>query len=50
VIGSRRWASTMSEIVTIGNESAQGLPMAGLIELGPVLPEHPPSTFEHTMK
>jgi len=47
---SRRWASTMSATVTTGKDSPYGRPVSGLIEEGPVLPEHPPMTFEQITK
>jgi hypothetical protein len=47
---SHRCASIMSATVTTGNDSPYGRPVSGLIEDGPVLPEHPPITLEHRMK
>jgi len=41
---------TMSAMVMPGNDSAYGLPVAGLMEDGPVVPRQPPSTFEQIMK
>ena len=38
----------MSRIVITGNRDPYGRPSAGCGEAGPVLPWHPPSTFEHT--
>src|SRR2546427_12098279 len=41
---------TMSRVVITGNFSAYGQPVAGSIEEGPVVPRHPPRTFEHSTK
>src|SRR5215467_10866224 len=41
---------TMSETVTEGNVMAQGQPVSGLIDPGPVVPRQPPSTFEQITK
>src|SRR5437762_5233477 len=41
---------TLSRVVITGNFSAYGQPVAGLIEDGPVVPRHPPRTFEHSTK
>jgi hypothetical protein len=37
-------------MVITGNDIAYGQPVAELIEAGPVLPRHPPSTFEQITK
>ena len=47
---SSAWARTESPIVTSGNRSPYGSPVAGSIESGPVEPAHPPSTLAQTMK
>ena len=41
---------TISAIVTWGNDIAHGHPVSGLIEPGPVVPRHPPSTLEQMTK
>ncbi len=46
----RIWARTMSWTVIIGKERPYSFPVAGLIEDGPVLPWHPPTTFEQMTK
>jgi hypothetical protein len=33
-----------------GNDIAYGEPVAGLMDAGPVVPRHPPSTFEQITK
>ena len=43
-------ARTMSGIVTIGKSSPHTLPVAGLVEAGPVEPMQPPITFAQMMK
>ncbi len=40
----------MSGMVMTGKSSPQILPVAGLVEAGPVEPMQPPSTFEQMMK
>ena len=40
----------MSGMVMIGKSSPHGLPVAGLVEAGPVDPMQPPITFEQMMK
>ena len=40
----------MSPMVITGNDMAYGQPVAGLIEDGPVVPRHPPSTLEQITK
>ena len=40
----------MSPIVITGKSRPYSLPVLGLIELGPVVPLHPPKTLEHIMK
>src|ERR1035437_2404155 len=57
---SRRWMPkesisifckrTMSPMVITGNDMANGQPVAGLREEGPVVPRHPPSTLEQITK
>ena len=47
---SARSASTMSAIVTMGNDNPYGFPVLGSREAGPVDPMHPPITFEQTTK
>jgi hypothetical protein len=47
---SRFCARTMSRMVMTGNRIPYGRPVSGSGEAGPVLPEQPPSTFEHTTK
>src|SRR3990170_679454 len=46
----RLCACTMSLRVMIGKERAYGFPVAGWMEEGPVLPWHPPRTFEQITK
>src|SRR5260370_1026387 len=41
---------TMSPMVITGNDMAYGQPVAGLMEDGPVVPRHPPSTLEQITK
>ena len=43
-------ARTMSGMVMIGKSSPHNLPVAGLVEAGPVEPMQPPITFEQMMK
>ena len=43
-------ARTMSGMVMIGKSSPHTLPVAGLVEAGPVEPMQPPITFEQMMK
>ncbi|MGY3455607.1 hypothetical protein ACVWW5_001057 [Bradyrhizobium sp. LM3.4] len=43
-------ARTMSGMVMTGNSRPQTLPVAGLIEAGPVEPMQPPITLEQMMK
>ena len=43
-------ARTMSGMVMIGKSSPHTLPVAGLVEAGPVDPMQPPITFEQMMK
>ncbi len=40
----------MSPIVITGNDIAYGQPVSGLIDAGPVVPRHPPSTLEQMTK
>ena len=40
----------MSATVICGNDMAHGHPVSGLIEPGPVVPRHPPSTLEQMTK
>ena len=40
----------MSGTVTTGNRNPYSLPVAGSMDPGPELPEHPPMTFEQIMK
>ena len=40
----------MSLIVITGKSSPYSFPVLGFIELGPVVPLHPPKTFEHIIK
>ncbi len=44
------WARTMSAMVITGKARPHGLPVAGLIEDGPVVPMQPPTTLEQMMK
>ena len=44
------WTSTISAIVMIGKSRPYGLPVAGLISDGPVVPEQLPMTFEQITK
>src|SRR5205085_12285111 len=41
---------TISAMVTCGKDIAQGHPVSGLMEPGPVVPRHPPRTFEQMTK
>ena len=43
-------ARTMSGMVMIGKSSPHNLPVAGLVEAGPVEPRQPPITFEQITK
>src|SRR5579863_9114855 len=43
-------ARTMSPIVITGNDIPYGQPVAGLMEEGPVVPRHPPSTLVQITK
>ena len=47
---SNFWARTMSATVTTGKCSPYSVPVAGLMQLGPVLPLQPPMTFEQMTK
>ncbi len=47
---SIRCTRTMSPIVITGNDMAYGRPVAGFTDPGPVVPRHPPRTFEQIMK
>ncbi len=43
-------ARTMSRMVMTGNSRPQGLPVAGLVEDGPVVPMQAPTTFGQITK
>ena len=43
-------ARTMSAMVITGKSSAQGSPLSGFTDLGPVEPMQPPSTFTQIRK
>ena len=43
-------ARTMSGMVMIGKSRPHGLPVAGLVEAGPVEPMQPPITLAQMMK
>src|SRR5208283_4994123 len=47
---SIRCTRTMSPTVITGNDMAYGQPVAGFTDAGPVVPRHPPRTFEQIMK
>jgi hypothetical protein len=47
---SMAWARTMSGIVIIGKSSPHNLPVAGLVDAGPVDPMQPPITLGQMMK
>ena len=47
---SRFCARTMSRTVMSGNDSAHGLPVAGSMSFGPVVPMQPPSTLAQMRK
>ena len=47
---SMAWARTMSAMVITGNFRPYGWPVAGSMDAGPVVPMHPPTTFEQMMK
>ncbi|MNP63095.1 hypothetical protein D3C76_1584480 [compost metagenome] len=46
----RAWLCTQSSTVSTGNSAPKGLPVAGLVLLGPVEPLQPPRLFRLTTK
>ena len=47
---SMAWARTMSRMVTRGKSKPKGLPVAGSISAGPVVPMQPPMTLAQITK